>query len=279
MDNRNFYMDNTDIMADVRDLFTFDIRLYHGMHTVSGSEWNATERERNYEKIYLVAGGRAEVEFHGEGKITLTPGNFYLIPGSFTISFGCEKKIDHYWLHVGLEPALSHVFVPYLPRKIRAEKNLASRFKMAVRKFNEQTLAGQFTARSGVMEVLGIFFQRADVPDREKLLARHRRLKPVLDFMESNLHRNLNVDEIAAEVHLHPSYFTRLFKGETGMPPIRYFLSRKVRHGRYLLATTDMNVAEVAARMGFEDQCYFSRVFSNFEGYPPSRVEKLSELL
>lgn len=44
-----------------------------------------------------------------------------------------------------------------------------------------------------------------------------------------------------------------------------------------LLLTTNMTAAEVAYKVGFDDQYYFSKSFKRYFGQPPSQYRKGSE--
>jgi AraC-like DNA-binding protein len=52
-----------------------------------------------------------------------------------------------------------------------------------------------------------------------------------------------------------------LFKQETGMPPIEYFLRLKMQKAGQLLSLTGLSVKEIAANVGISDPYYFSRLF------------------
>jgi AraC family transcriptional regulator of arabinose operon len=47
-------------------------------------------------------------------------------------------------------------------------------------------------------------------------------------------------------------------------------MTLRMREARRLLVETDLTVAEVARKVGFEDPLYFSRCFRHLTGVPPS---------
>lgn len=67
--------------------------------------------------------------------------------------------------------------------------------------------------------------------------------------------------EEAAKCGMTLIHFRRLFKRTTGVPPHQYQLLRRLRRGTELLRSTNLPVAEIAERCGFEDPFYFSRLF------------------
>jgi transcriptional regulator GlxA family with amidase domain len=64
-------------------------------------------------------------------------------------------------------------------------------------------------------------------------------------------------------------HFRRLFQESTGLPPHQYVLNLRLNHAKRLLLT--LPVAEVAARVGFDDPLYFSRMFKKKIGIAPTR--------
>ena len=55
-----------------------------------------------------------------------------------------------------------------------------------------------------------------------------------------------------------------------GRSPIRYLTEWRMHLARDLLATTDLNVAAVARRVGYDAEEAFSRAFKRASGHPPA---------
>jgi methylphosphotriester-DNA--protein-cysteine methyltransferase len=63
----------------------------------------------------------------------------------------------------------------------------------------------------------------------------------------------------------------RLFKASTGLPPHQYVIGRRIERAKQLLRDDDHSLAQVAARVGFWDQGYFTRHFERLVGVTPGR--------
>ncbi len=48
----------------------------------------------------------------------------------------------------------------------------------------------------------------------------------------------------------------------------------QLQKGKALLETSDFNVSEVAYEVGFKDPAYFTKLFTEEFGYPPSKTRK-----
>lgn len=89
-------------------------------------------------------------------------------------------------------------------------------------------------------------------------------------YMETNFHRNITLQDIAAQACLSPRHFSRLFRQSHGASPHRYLLDLRLHQACELLDATSLTVAQVAARCGFEDTSHFARQFARRLGQSPS---------
>ncbi|WP_420871916.1 helix-turn-helix domain-containing protein [Cohnella rhizosphaerae] len=70
-------------------------------------------------------------------------------------------------------------------------------------------------------------------------------------------------------LHINSSYFSRLFKRETGYNFIQYVTNAKMERAKELLARSNISVEEVAARLGYENKSYFAKLFKKHIGGTP----------
>jgi len=75
---------------------------------------------------------------------------------------------------------------------------------------------------------------------------------------------------IAKSLGVRASYLTDVFKPYTSMTLHQYFISIKIVRAKELLGR-GLPVKEVASRLGFRDEYYFSRLFKKKTGLSPSR--------
>jgi AraC family transcriptional regulator of arabinose operon len=92
--------------------------------------------------------------------------------------------------------------------------------------------------------------------------------------MKKNIREKLSITDLAAEQKLSVSHYSRLFHQKTGSSPINYFNLLKIQVSCQHLYFTDRNIKEIAAIMGFDDQYYFSRLFSKLIGISPLKYRK-----
>ncbi|MDX2227278.1 MAG: AraC family transcriptional regulator [Verrucomicrobiae bacterium] len=100
------------------------------------------------------------------------------------------------------------------------------------------------------------------VPVPEKFF----RLKRQLDEQYA---RKVTLQELASRVCLSVPHFCAEFKRHFQMSPIDYVIHQRLHHARFLLRDRNLKVAEVAARVGYDDLFYFSRLFKKHFGHSP----------
>lgn len=73
----------------------------------------------------------------------------------------------------------------------------------------------------------------------------------LLDWVQRNLDRPLQVDELAAKAHMSKRTFARRFAAATGTSPLEWITGLRVNYAKELLETTALSVEEVAEKSGF----------------------------
>lgn len=77
--------------------------------------------------------------------------------------------------------------------------------------------------------------------------------------------------DAVAQSRLSYRRFSDLFKQSFDMTPNRYLTVRKIRHAKSLLETQSLTVSETAELCGFSNVYYFSKVFKQICGVPPTK--------
>lgn len=99
-----------------------------------------------------------------------------------------------------------------------------------------------------------------------------RKIRKACISLRENLHKQVNIQELAEETHLGYSHFRRVFKKYTGLSPAQYHLNLRLQKSRELLLNTNMSVKQIAFEMGFQSNYYFTRIFTKKMGVTPSGI-------
>ena len=100
-----------------------------------------------------------------------------------------------------------------------------------------------------------------------------------LGYIHEHYARDFDIDELARQVAVSPSYLFRLFKKKMDLTPMHYRTMVRIDKAKLLLADEQLTVDSVAERVGFDDPKYFARVFRDLTGATPSsyRRSRLAE--
>jgi AraC family transcriptional regulator len=111
-----------------------------------------------------------------------------------------------------------------------------------------------------------------ETPGSRALSERQKRI--VLDFIQSNLHQQMSLTDLAILAGQSRFHFCRAFKKSFGVSPVRHVRALRIEAARNLLRLQGMTIAEVAAGVGFKGATQFGRVFSATMGMTPSEYRR-----
>jgi YesN/AraC family two-component response regulator len=92
-------------------------------------------------------------------------------------------------------------------------------------------------------------------------------------YINSNYMNTLTLDDVAKNVHLSPSYISRIFTDELNMTFKNYLNKTRIDKSKELLLEDNINIADVSYLVGFNDQSYFSKVFKKLTGSTPKNFK------
>lgn len=117
--------------------------------------------------------------------------------------------------------------------------------------------------------IRGVTFQLVELVNKALSDHNRRAIYSALEYMHKNFWREITLSEIAAYVHLSPSYFSRVFKDQMGESFIEYLKKLRIGKAKELLAEGRRSVQEVSEAVGYKDPRYFSKVFKSLVGLSP----------
>ena len=82
--------------------------------------------------------------------------------------------------------------------------------------------------------------------------------------------RDLSLNSISNYLHISPSYFSALYKRETGETFVSTLLKVRMEKAKDLIITTGLKNFEIAAEVGYDDPHYFSVCFKKFFNMSPN---------
>lgn len=93
-------------------------------------------------------------------------------------------------------------------------------------------------------------------------------------YILNNFRSTLTLNDVANEVALAPTYFSRLFKAEKGVNFKTYLNNMRFEYAKKLLEHSDMTVMQICTECGFNDYPNFIRRFKQYAGLYPAQYRK-----
>ena len=103
---------------------------------------------------------------------------------------------------------------------------------------------------------------------------RDHALAELLPWALERLAQPLSVRELARAAGMSPRHLARHFHAVTGMSPLRWLLTERVRRAQELLESSDLSVEQIAARTGMGTATTLRRHFSHQFAVPPETYRR-----
>lgn len=93
-------------------------------------------------------------------------------------------------------------------------------------------------------------------------------------YLEQHLEEDVDLRKLAADSHLHPTYFHKLFTAAFGRTPAEYLMWYRVLIAREHLRDDSCSISEISAKCGFSSPSYFCQKFRQHSSCSPSQYRK-----
>ncbi|QTN00562.1 helix-turn-helix domain-containing protein [Sediminibacillus dalangtanensis] len=90
------------------------------------------------------------------------------------------------------------------------------------------------------------------------------------NYILQHLDEEISLEEVAGKLGLNASYFSQLFKKETGQTFVKYRSSLRMEKAKELLLKKDIKVIDIPFLIGLNDHPHFTKTFKKYTGQTPS---------
>jgi AraC-like DNA-binding protein len=102
-----------------------------------------------------------------------------------------------------------------------------------------------------------------------------RQIMACLDYIQVHITEKISIAALAAQVGYSENHLSRKFRQETGQSVTDYINAEKVECAkRLLIMSCELNVQDVAERLGFGTQSYFGEQFKKYTGITAGEYRK-----
>lgn len=100
-------------------------------------------------------------------------------------------------------------------------------------------------------------------------------IRTVKQYIQQNYMKPITLKEISSLAGFNDSYFSSLFKKESGKNFSEYLSEVRMNKAKDLLKETNLCIADICQTVGYNDLKYFTKNFKKFTGLKPNEYRKL----
>lgn len=94
-------------------------------------------------------------------------------------------------------------------------------------------------------------------------------------YIQENFKNPVSLEEVADFVGFNATYFSTLFKKESGTNFQEYLSEVRMDKAKELLKETNLTVANICSQVGYQDLKHFVKIFKKYTGLKPNEYRKL----
>ena len=228
--------------------------------------WNLERHSHSYLELLFFLRGEAKIDTDNRVLSTATYDIVVYLPGHEhreTVDLSKHQEIICVWVDAGQPPPIREGSF-HMRDKSRTLEWL---FQQLEKEYRGNSIFSQKLVQCYLEAILQTTIRKLVQNGSESAADS---IDQVRAYINEHFTQPLTVEFLAKLCHVSPSYLHRIFRRQLGMSPIQYIRDLRIKEAEYLLNSSDMTVAVIAERCGFEDPRYFSRIFRKRTGLSPS---------
>ncbi len=99
-------------------------------------------------------------------------------------------------------------------------------------------------------------------------------IQSTVDFIENHYMNEISVEDMARNLGLNRSYFSKIFKKVTQKSPQDFLIQYRINKACELLRSTRLPILQIAHLVGYYNQFHFTRAFKKLMDMPPQEWRK-----
>lgn len=98
----------------------------------------------------------------------------------------------------------------------------------------------------------------------------------IKDYLDENYAREISLNMFSQKYFFTKEYISKLFKKKFNCGIYEYLLSIRMQRAKELLRDDEIKIQDIAERLGYSNNNYFSKAFKNYYGISPSEYRENS---
>ena len=88
-------------------------------------------------------------------------------------------------------------------------------------------------------------------------------------YIDEHFEENLSLSSLSSQFHVESSYFSKMFRKETGENLMLYICRKRMEKAIEYMRNTERSLTEIAFMVGYDDYTYFNKVFRKMMSISP----------
>ena len=252
-----------------------NIEIIDSGYVKTDTTWHGENICSPYSRLYFVEYGKGILQYDNQ-EFIMHPEFVYLIPTGILYNYWCKNTIHKLYFHINIIKPNGYDLLldckefgkhPISLDKIRTMKNLYYSNNYIDALFLKQEI---FSSISSILKEINF---NTDTSMRYSSF-----IQDTISYINDNLSLQLNINTLAKRLFISPSTLAKHFKNEVGITISKYIDDLIFFSAERMLLKSDLSIGEISEMLGFCDQFYFSRRFSQKYGETPRQYRNRLKL-
>ena len=234
--------------------------------------WSFSNLRASFTRVYIPLEGSAHIFVSGE-RIELEVGRIYVIPYGLSFTCACPEYMKKMFFHFNLRCPQGNDFFEDFNSVIILEDEEGTIGRIT-ELYEKDDVSSAITVKAMLYGIISKAIGRVSgVGEKIKEFSEHT--EKALKYIESHINARLTVGEISEALFVSKQVLQKRFKEDVGKPIGRYIDERVMEKAEIYLLSRRLSLSEISEKLGFCDQFYFSRRFTETHGVSPMRFRKM----
>ena len=243
-----------------------DLINYYNRENITGFKAGAIRR--GWDILILVTGGEYLIKFDGRQKtMAFKKNEMAFIPSgtAYERSIGSSAS----YCHLSFYSQVDHPFYRSVGsgKLVLPEVQTAALFKSLAQ---ASMLPDNRELMTHIIERVFAENYLFGKTKKAKLNPISEEISSTINYMNKNLDKKLDIDELAARVYLSHSGLIWKFRKELDTTPVQYLNMLRLRNAKQLLLNHSYGIAEISEMCGYSNPYYFTNLFHKATGMSPT---------
>lgn len=235
-------------------------------------KWNKEHKEIDCHRLYFRSdNGDAKATLTLiDGKIELLPNKIYFIPAYSVLQSEIKGTMHKYYIHFRTDSLLFNLYRFFSNNYcVEAPEFTENLFSTVVENYTLDSSESSMKVQGAMNLLLANFLKGLDTQNRNLL-----KFTEVIKFIDENYNDNLSITQLAKILNVSEKHFAKTFKKVFLISPHQYVINKRLTESQKLLLATNLSVKEIAYRVGFDNENYFSKLFATKIGLSALKFRK-----